>query len=148
PVVNKLKSLGLKMNQHTLLELGRIGMLVDYTPVKVLKENARKALSDTSYQLLMLSLDKSAHAGLLETKNFLRAKVLYKDYNMDPVFMYQLMQRYGPVDWRSPDAQSLYWYAMGVQRGQGSRNPNFDLLNTSRGVIHSLQALMNQGKVI
>jgi hypothetical protein len=46
-----------------------------------------------------------------------RARILTNDYHMDPAFIQELDKRYGPLDWRLPDAHAIYWAEMGVRNG-------------------------------
>lgn len=79
---------------------------------------------------------------------FLRAQTLIREYNMDPRFMHELIQQFGPVDWRAAAGQSLYWYAMGVERAYDKRDrTKIDQINTDRGIIHSLQSLFREGSL-
>lgn len=102
---------------------------------------------------------------------FLRAKVLREHYHMSGSYMYRLMlgdwlRRAGeepatstegehpfalPLDWRHPASHGLYWAALGVKVGQVKLNKvdndYFEILNTDRQVLHSLQALVHAGDV-
>ncbi|MEM1211879.1 MAG: hypothetical protein AAGI68_06210 [Planctomycetota bacterium] len=81
-----------------------------------------------------------------EVLPFLRARTLVEQDRMDPRFMHQLMQEFGPIDWRSPFGQSLYWYAKGVDKAFDKRDrTRIDQINTDRGIIHSLQGLFRFG---
>jgi hypothetical protein len=87
---------------------------------------------------------------------FLRKDVLTKYYYMDPAYMLHLMtplseggEGLGPLDWRHPASHSAYWNALGVAvmpKDKGN-DPSIDVLNTYRGVIHSSQSMMQQGRV-
>ncbi len=75
-----------------------------------------------------------------------RARVLINDYQMDPGFMYTLMQTYGPLDWRHPGSHGIYWASIGVQKAlQVYDVERTDLINTQRRVIHGLQMLWREG---
>ncbi len=77
-----------------------------------------------------------------------RHQVLREDYNMDPALMAQAMEKFGPLDWRSPFAHSLYWAWVGVERGLTRLNEyQFDRINTDRLLFHSEQFLTRQGRV-
>lgn len=80
----------------------------------------------------------------------LRAKVLVQAYHMDPQYMLGLMERFGPVDFRHPMSHGLYWSALGVERAmENIAGPSYhDQLNTDRQVIHAVQALTHQGKLV
>ena len=40
---------------------------------------------------------------------------------MDPVFMKEVDERYGPLEWRLPEAHAIYWAALGLEKAQ--QNP-------------------------
>ena len=97
---------------------------------------------------------------------FIRASVIADDYHMDPLWMLELMEGEWfvkqiereqlraegkipaiPLDWRHPGAHGLYWAALGVKRAHGLLRPgDFDVLNTDRQVIHSMQLLTESGQ--
>lgn len=80
--------------------------------------------------------------------NHVRKRLLREEYNMDPVYMHRFTKDYGPIDWRSPAAHSLYWAAIGVERGLSRRNQfNFDRINTDRLIFHSVQLLKRVGRI-
>ncbi len=87
---------------------------------------------------------------------YLRKDALVRHYYMDPKFMLKMMdpideggEGLGPVDWRHPATQSMYWDLLGVTVAPKEKgdDPSIDLLNTYRGVIHSSQSMMQQGRV-
>jgi len=46
-----------------------------------------------------------------------RVRKLREDYQMDPAFIQEIDQTYGPLDWRLPDAHAIYWADLGVRNG-------------------------------
>ncbi|MFQ5490196.1 MAG: hypothetical protein ACE5GE_05690 [Phycisphaerae bacterium] len=79
----------------------------------------------------------------------LRAKVLRDDYNMDPDWMLELMETYGPIDWRSPFGMSLYWASWGdmVTRNQLDLSRS-DSMNTVRFIFFSLKSMIEKGRIV
>lgn len=77
-----------------------------------------------------------------------RKRVLLDRYNMDPVYMLRFTREHGPLDWRCPASHSLYWAAVGVERGLSRRDQaDFDRINTDRLLFHSEQALKRAGRI-
>ncbi|MFG0330653.1 MAG: hypothetical protein ACF8PN_12240 [Phycisphaerales bacterium] len=77
-----------------------------------------------------------------------RKRVLLDNYNMDPEYMRLFMEQFGPLDWRTPQAHSVYWAAIGVERGLGRyQQESFDQINTDRLLFHSLQDLRRKGRI-
>ena len=81
--------------------------------------------------------------------NSVRATVIDRELNMDLEWMVQLMEDYGPIDWRTPFAHSLYWSTYGdmVTKGVININPH-DSMNTVRFIFFSLENLCRRGRVV
>src|SRR6185369_5887387 len=65
-----------------------------------------------------------------------RAFLLTNEFKMDPVFMMQVDERYGPLEWRLPEAHAIYWASKGLEAAK--ENPTKiqpDDLITLRRVI-------------
>ncbi len=81
--------------------------------------------------------------------SFVRGKVMLEEYNMEPSYMLQYMIDYGPMDWRCAASHSLYWSALGVERGLARKGQvDFDRLNTDRQIFHSEQQLKYNGRIV
>ncbi|MGB1125527.1 MAG: hypothetical protein ACPG4Q_10005 [Phycisphaeraceae bacterium] len=81
--------------------------------------------------------------------NMMRALTLINEYHMDPAFMLETMNRFGPVDWRHPAAHALYWSALGTLRAEEwtQNKERIDFINANRNIIHNLQHLAHNGKI-
>ena len=83
---------------------------------------------------------------------FLRKRVLFDSYNMDPQLMYEFTRDTGPLDWRHPSAHALYWARRGSQFGEHRILDNdadvFKSINNDRLEIQAMQALSRSGLVI
>ncbi len=79
-----------------------------------------------------------------------RARLLHGKYNMKPQSMKEVDERYGPLDWRLPEAHAIYWAAAGLEKA--ANNPakvNKDDLITLRRVIYqSMQLSFQRGRLI
>ena len=96
--------------------------------------------------MLRKPANRPAVAALL---NHLRKRVLIENYHMDPVVMLEIMNKYGPVDFRCSASHSLYWSHMGVKMMKDwFNNQDFDRINTMRSTIHSLQDLTDSGRLL
>ncbi len=78
---------------------------------------------------------------------FVRRKVLVEQYRMDPNWMLELMERYGPMDWRNVNSHALYWSTLGLHRSEGKGLSEINALNTGRIYLDSLKALVQTGQV-
>ena len=79
----------------------------------------------------------------------LRSDVLRNKLNMDIDWMLELMERYGPIEWRSPYGHSLYWSTYGDMKTKGMKVINeADSMNTVRFIFFSLENLARAGHLI
>lgn len=72
----------------------------------------------------------------------LRRQWLYQVYKLDPNYILVLHAKYGEVDWRAPEAHSLYWGAKGSERAKNGVD-----LFCNRMVLQSLDAAFRNGWV-
>ena len=80
---------------------------------------------------------------------FLQRKVLLEVYKNDPAYMLQLIESFGPLDWRAVDAQALYWVARGLVAGGETINQfGNDKTNTARIIFFCLRNLFLRGHVV
>src|ERR1041384_8106503 len=68
---------------------------------------------------------------------------------MDTSHMIDLVRTFGPMDWRTPDSQSLYWVTLGLIKG-GETVTSFqaDKVNTARIIFFSLRNLRDRNKMV
>jgi hypothetical protein len=69
---------------------------------------------------------------------------------MDPQFMKEVNERYGPLEWRLPEAHAIYWAAMGLKKA--AENPSKvkpeDLITLRRAVYQSMQMSFHRGRLV
>jgi hypothetical protein len=79
-----------------------------------------------------------------------RYQMLTNKYKMDPAFMQQLDERYGPLEWRLPEAHAIYWGALGLEKAK--ENPTKikpdDLIQLRRVIYQSMQLSFQRGRLI
>lgn len=79
-----------------------------------------------------------------------RLNLLTNKYKMDPVFMKQVDEQYGPLEWRLPEASAIYWAALGLEKAR--ENPTKikadELIQLRRSIYQSLQLAFQRGKLI
>ncbi len=79
-----------------------------------------------------------------------RARLLRETYKMDPEFMKEVDQRYGPLEWRLPEAHAIYWACAGLKKaGQHPEKikPE-DLITLRRIVYQSMMVSFQRGRLI
>jgi hypothetical protein len=78
----------------------------------------------------------------------LQKRVLVDRYHMDPAFMLEQMERYGPLDWGHPHAHGIYWSERGIALGRaGLRRERVNELTIIRTRLGNLQHLMRSGRI-
>jgi hypothetical protein len=79
-----------------------------------------------------------------------RAMLLRDKYKMDPKFMKQLDERYGPLEWRLPEAHAIYWAALGLEKAK--ENPakvnKEDLIMLRRVIYQSMLLSFQRGRLV
>ena len=78
---------------------------------------------------------------------FIRAQVLWNVYRMDPQWMVDLMEKYGPLDWRTVWAHGLYWTTYGTHICETIGLEDINSLNTGRIVLSCLKDLSFKGRL-
>ena len=48
-----------------------------------------------------------------------RVALLHSKYKMDAGLMLELDRKYGPLDWRLPEAHAIYWDSVGIEHAKG-----------------------------
>ncbi|HWW01703.1 MAG TPA: hypothetical protein VNZ64_18540 [Candidatus Acidoferrum sp.] len=94
------------------------------------------------------NFDELIHPQTADQKQ--RARVLRERYKMDPEFMKQVDERYGPLEWRLPEAHAIYWAALGLEKAK--ENPGKikadDLITLRRVIYQSMQLSFQRGHLV
>ena len=75
-----------------------------------------------------------------------RVKTLREKYKMDPKFMKEVDDTYGPLEWRLPETHAIYWGYVGLKECQGARQE--DLVQLRRNIFQSMQTAFHRGRMI
>jgi hypothetical protein len=73
-----------------------------------------------------------------------RATVLREKYKLDPARMKTIDERFGPLDWRLPDAHAIYWAALGLDTVTGKEGR----LALRRVIWQSMAQSVTRGRLI
>ncbi|MBN1345531.1 MAG: hypothetical protein JXQ73_22755 [Phycisphaerae bacterium] len=80
---------------------------------------------------------------------FIQSFLLRRQYQLDPKLMYELMETYGPFDWRCVEAHGIYWTILGTRRSpRWEINDELDRLNTERVLLYALRNLSRRGWLV
>ena len=78
-----------------------------------------------------------------------RAEELKNRFKLDPAFMKQVNERYGPLEWRLPEAHAIYWAAQGLK--QADEHPDkvkqSDMIMLHRVVYQSMLTAFQRGSL-
>ncbi len=148
-----IKRLNYDLDEVLLRQIGRARMLgptirADAETALTPAAGAEPAKSDYDPHLADLLSNPTVGQAVGPLLAYLRKKVLRENYHMDPRFMLNLMEEYGPMDWRHPAAHAAYWAAKGL-RETGGPDSQKDItgLNMNRQVIHAFQQLRRFGRL-
>ncbi len=72
-----------------------------------------------------------------------RVKRLRETYKLDPVWLLDVDNRYGPLDWRLPEAHVIYWATLGIKY-----SPAQDQVPLRREIFQPMLATFHHGRVI
>jgi hypothetical protein len=139
---------GEEPGEPLLRMLGRVVLYTNSTDVKI---QAGKALPTGTNRDLLASLleDPELAATVFDTiVPTLQKRVLIDRYRMEPAFMLEQMETYGPLDWSHPHAHGIYWSERGVAIGRDMvRRDRVNELTIIRTRLGNLQQLMRSGRV-
>jgi hypothetical protein len=79
-----------------------------------------------------------------------RARLLREKFKMDPSLMKEDDQRYGPLEWRLPEAHAIYWADLGLRiaANNPSKVKNDDLITLRRVIYQSMQTTFQRGRLV
>lgn len=166
-MVDRLRKLGVLVSDDVLTEdsywrpdglaftfFDRYRRLTDPASIfqHIVRKEAMQGAPDDSAQLrefdaiVGATSENPAGRALLR---FLQRKVLTEVYKMDVRHMAELVNLFGPMDWRSVDAHALYWATMAILKG-GETISTFsnDKTNTTRLIFFALRNLYLRNKIV
>lgn len=85
------------------------------------------------------------------------ARTLREKYKLDPAFMKKVDEKYGPLEWRLPDAHAIYWAMKGLEevRRRYQNDPaglaimkDKQFITLRRVIYQSLQQAFRRGRLI
>ncbi|MAX27279.1 MAG: hypothetical protein CMJ19_22510 [Phycisphaeraceae bacterium] len=153
PVLDALKELGYEPNERLLRQLGTYIMSFQSLDSRIIQgaEQSRQIPSGVDprlVELIFYNTDKKWNAALPHLVNYLRKHVIVARYHMQPQKMLEMMEEFGPIDWRHPAAHGMYWAKLGTEQAASLRNnDDVDIVNTYRQNVHSMQLLTRSGRL-
>ncbi len=94
------------------------------------------------------NLEELLHPQTADQSN--RVQLLKTKYKMDPEFMQEVNERYGPLEWRLPESHAVYWAAEGLKaaRLNPAKVKQDDLLTLRRSIYQSMQMSFRRGRLV
>ena len=79
-----------------------------------------------------------------------RARLLRETYKMDPRLMKEVDEKYGPLEWRLPEAHAIYWAALGLQKAaeHPTKIKEDDLITLRRVIYQSMLLSFQRGRLV
>jgi hypothetical protein len=77
-----------------------------------------------------------------------RARLLREKYKMDPVVMKEVDEKYGPLEWRLPEAHAVYWGYYGLEKCTTEPLKKDDFITLRRLIFQGLQTAFHRGRMI
>ncbi len=71
-----------------------------------------------------------------------RARILRMEYKLDPLQMKAVDDKYGPLDWRLPEAHAMYWAWIGLANAKPE-----ELITLRRVIYQSVQLAFMRGRL-
>ena len=78
----------------------------------------------------------------VKISNFLRAEWLRDEMNMEAANIDRINKTYGELDWRTPEANSIYWFDQAMSKGLNNDQ------NVHRALIQSLRKSFANGRML
>ncbi len=148
PLWTYLRNLGYSPDVKLLRQIGGI-LMYNYSPDQALWAQLGITVPEHYDQRLdRIFKDATFGPAVEPLLAFLRKRVLIDTYHMEPAAMVEVMEQFGPLDWRHPAAHGAYWDHLGVRAFNQRRNTEgIDVVNIYRARVHSIQFLAHWGKV-
>jgi hypothetical protein len=104
---------------------------------------------DPSRELTALLNDPATADVRHRIEMYWRARRLRDEAKLDPQRMLELRNAYGPFDFRTAEANAMYWSSLGTSVALGNRLAlDIDKLNTDRITFYCLQSLFRRGRLV
>ena len=78
-----------------------------------------------------------------------RAALLHDKFKMDPRLMKEVDERYGPLEWRLPEAHAIYWAAAGLEAAKNNpgKVKTDDLMQLRRVIYQTMLLSFQRGRL-
>ena len=77
-----------------------------------------------------------------------RVDRLRNHFKMDPAWIREVDERYGPLEWRLPETHAIYWAIVGLEKTASEKLKEKDLISLRRVIFQSMQLAFHRGRLI
>ncbi len=77
-----------------------------------------------------------------------RADLLRNKYKMNPEWMKEVDDRYGPLEWHLPESHAIYWAYVALEKTDKRKLKKDDLITCRRVIFQSLQLAFRRGRLV
>jgi hypothetical protein len=77
-----------------------------------------------------------------------RSELLREKFKMNPVWMKEVDEKYGPLEWRLPETHAVYWGYVGLEHTQKDELKKDDLIKLRRVIFQSMQTAFHRGRLV
>jgi hypothetical protein len=149
-----LRDEGLKYNPNEVLIYRELGWIFQHKMGQNLDDAHQYYKQQWANEMAVVfatnrpNMDELINPQTEDQKN--RARLLREKYKMDPVMMKECDEKYGPLEWRLPEAHAIYWGAKGLE--MAAKNPTKvkqdDLIQLRRLIYQSMLLSFQRGKMV
>src|ERR1051325_7036491 len=77
-----------------------------------------------------------------------RVKLLEDTYKMNPAWMKEVDDHYGPLEWHLPESHAIYWAYIALEKTDKRKLKKEDLITCRRVIFQSLQLAFRWGRLV
>jgi hypothetical protein len=77
-----------------------------------------------------------------------RVDLLRGQFKMNPQWMKEVDERYGPLEWHMPETHAIYWAYVALEKTDKSKLKKDDLITCRRVIFQSLQLAFRRGRLL
>ena len=139
---------GEKPDEKFLRMLGRVLLYTSSLDARIMKGKVLPTGTNRGLIAALLADSRLSKAVFDVVVPHLQKRVLSDRYHMDPKFMLEQMEHYGPLDWAHPHAHGIYWSEQGLALGRETlHRERLNELTIIRTRLGNLQHLMRSGRI-
>ena len=152
--IELLRDDGLRYNPNEMLIYRELGWIFQHKMGQNLDDASMYYKQEWANEMAVVfgkakpNLDELIHPQTADATN--RVRLLVEKYKMDPQFIKDVDEHYGPLEWRLPEAHAIYWAAKGLEAAKA--NPakvnQEDLITLRRVVYQDMLLSFQRGRLV